>query len=183
VNRHGDRLRLSSQDGYTALEMIITMALTAIVSGAIFSSFLVLDRIQTAWEQREQARTVGVLAEAPLLRDVQAYQVMTKTGNTLILQGVSTDRLSKPFKVTYFVQPSPGGESSLKRNVEQPPDPPSFATTVAHGVQSIKVDCAGNTLTIGMTLDAISTRVTSTPESVVVSPVLTLTPRNGTCPS
>jgi type II secretory pathway pseudopilin PulG len=181
VKRDGGRLRLSAQDGYTAVEMIITMAMTAIVSGAIFSSFLVLDRIQTAWEQREQARAVGVLAEAPLLRDVQAYQVMTKKGDKLILQGVSTDPLSTPFKVRYFVQASPGGDSLLKRIVEQPPTP-AFATTVAHGVQSIQVDCVGNTLTIGMRLDAISTRTLSTPESVDVSPVLTLTPRNGTCP-
>ena len=37
-----------AQGGYTAIEMIITMGLTGILSGAIFSSFLVLDRIQTA---------------------------------------------------------------------------------------------------------------------------------------
>lgn len=177
MSRREARSRLAAQDGYTALEMIITMALTAIVSGAIISSFLVLDRIQTAWEQRDQARAVGVLAEESLMRDVQAYQV-TGQGTTLKLQGAS-DSHSTPFTVTYFTQLSPGGGWVLKRNVQQSPNPPSFATTVAHGVRSITATCTGNTLVVQMTLDAISIR--SKPEQVVVSPELRLTPRNGMC--
>lgn len=179
MSRRSARSRLAAQDGYTAVEMVITMALTAIMSGAIVSSFLVLDRIQTAWEQRDQARAVGVLAEQSLLRDVQAYQVWT-VGSTLVLQGVSTDPQSAPLKVTYFIQPSPGGGSLLKRSVQKSPNPPSIATTVAHGVRSIDAKCNGNTLTVGMKLDAISIR--SKPQQVEVTPVLTLTPRNGTCP-
>ena len=158
--------------------MIITMALTAIVSGAIFSSFLILDRIQTAWEQRDQARAVGVLAEQSLQRDVQAYRVSSVGKNSLVLEGVSTPP-STPFKVSYFIQATPGGASVLKRSVS---NPPAFATTVAHGVQSIDPTCSGNTLTIVMKVDAITTRVRSKLESVEVSPKLQLTPRNGTCP-
>ena len=176
MNRDRGRLRLGSQGGYTVVEMIITMSLTTIVSGALFSSFLVLDRIQTAWEQRDQARAIGVLAEQSLLRDVQAYDVVKPVAkNTLKLQGVSTGQTA-PFTVTYFLQPSGGGTSVLKRVAG-----PALPTTVAHGVQSIEATCNGNTLTVVMTLDAISLR--SKAEQVVVNPVLTLTPRNGTCPS
>lgn len=174
----GGRLRPGAQDGYTVVEMIITMALTTIVSGAIFSSFLLLDRIQTAWEQRDQARAVGVLAEQSLLRDVQTYKVSLAAPNSLVLEGVSIPP-STPFKVSYYVQSLPGGGSVLKRSVS---NPPSFATTVAHGVQSIDAVCnkTTNILTVTMILDAISTR--SKQEHVVVNPVLTLTPRNGKCP-
>jgi prepilin-type N-terminal cleavage/methylation domain-containing protein len=173
MSRQGAPLRLSSQDGYTALEMIVTMALTAIVSGAIFSSFLVLERVQAAWEQREQARAVGVLAEQPLLRDVQAYRVST-TGNVLVLDGVSTQ--SAPFKVTYSVQTS-SGRMVLNRSVKQANGTYLSNGIVAHGVQSLNTSCSGNTLTVGMQLDAISTR--GNPQPVQVSPVLKLTPRNG----
>ena len=180
MSDRSNRSRLAAQDGYTVIEMIITMALTAIVSGAIFSSFLVLDRIQSAWEQRDQARAVGVLAEQSVVRDVQAYEVHT-VGATLVLQGVSTGLGSAPIKVTYFIQTSPGGESLLKRSVEQRPNPPSIATTVAHGVRSIDATCNGNVLILAMKVDAISTR--SKPQQVDVSPVLSVTPRNGTCPT
>ena|GEM_PF-2393457 len=180
MSRSGARPRLAAQNGYTVIEMIITMALTAIVSGAIFSSFLVLDRIQTAWEQRDQARAVGVLAEQSLVRDVQAYEVHT-LGTTLVLQGVSTGLGSTPIKVTYFIEPSPDGESLLKRSVEQSPNPPSIATTVAHGVRSIDATCNGNVLSIAMRVDAISIR--SKAQQVDVSPVLAVTPRNGRCPT
>jgi len=176
VNRDRGRLRLGAQGGYTVVEMIITMALTTIVSGAVFSSFLILDRIQTAWEQRDQARAVGVLAEQSILRDVQAYDVVTPVAgsNTLKLEGVSTGQNPK-FTVTYFLQPSGGGTSVLKRVAGL-----ALPTTVAHGVQSIEAKCSGNTLTLVMKVDAISIR--SKAEQVVVNPVLTLTPRNGTCP-
>jgi hypothetical protein len=170
-------MRLADQGGYTALEMIVTMALTAVVSGTIFSSFLVLDRIQTAWEQRDQARAVGVLAEQPLLRDVQAYQVVSAASGTLVLQGVSNE--SHPLKVTYSVQPTSGGRMVLNRQVAQG-GTVLFTGTVAHGVESLKAGCSGNTLTVRMQLDAISIR--SVPQSVTVSPLLTLTPRNGSCP-
>lgn len=173
------RSRLSAQGGYTVVEMIVTMALTTIVSAAIFSSFLVLDRIQSAWEERDQARAVGVVAEQSLIRDVHAYKVSTVGPNTLVLEGVSTDK-SAPLKVAYFVQTSPGGGSLLKRTVQQSPNPPSFATTVSHGVQSIDTTCNGGILTVTMTLDAFSIR--SKPQKVIVSPALTLTPRNGICP-
>jgi type II secretory pathway pseudopilin PulG len=179
VSRQRTRFRLSAQGGYTVVEMIVTMALTTIVSGAIFSSFLVLDRIQSAWEERDQARAVGVVAEQSLIRDVHAYQVSAVGTNTLVLQGVSTDR-STPLKVAYFVQSSPGGGWLLKRTVQQSPNPPSFATTVAHGVQSIDTTCKGNILTVVMTLDAFSIR--SKPQNVLVSPALALAPRNGICP-
>ena len=178
MNRQSVRLRLSGQDGYTAIEMIITMALTAIVSGTIFSSFLVLDRIQTAWEQREQARVVGVLAEAPLLRDVQAYRVKM-TGPTMdkvVLESVPTQ--GQPFQVTYLTQSSPGG-SVLSRTVS---GNPSVAMTVAHGVRKLEAKCVGNTLTVRMWLDTISTITRTTPVQPEINPALQLTPRNGGCP-
>jgi type II secretory pathway pseudopilin PulG len=176
VSRRRAPLRLASQGGYTAVEMIITMALTAIVSGAIFSSFLVLERIQAAWEQRDQARAVGVLAEQPLLRDVQAYKVLT-TGSTLVLQSIPSTQ-PRPFKVTYSVQTSAGGRMVLNRSVTQGSPPTFFSNgTVAHGVQSLNTSCSGNKLTVQLQLDAISIR--GKPQPVQVSPVLTLTPRNG----
>ena len=122
MSRQARAIAVSSQDGYTALEMIVTMALTAIVSGAIFSSFLVLERVQAAWEQREQARAVGVLAEQPLLRDVQAYHVLTTGKNVLVLQGVSTQ--ATPFKVTYSVKTS-SGRMVLNRSVSRAMAPSS----------------------------------------------------------
>lgn len=181
MSRRRAPLRLASQNGYTAVELIITMALTAIVSGAIFSSFLVLDRIQTAWEQRDQARAVGVLAEQPLLRDVQAYQVASAPPGILVLQGMSTQRGPSPqptfFTVTYSIRPAPGGGSVLNRSVTKGAMTLSTAT-VAHGVQSLSAICqAHRTLAVTMRLAAISTR--SIPQPITVSPVLTLTPRNG----
>ena len=171
----GSRSRLSSQDGYTALEMIITIALTAMVSGAMISSFLVLERIQTAWEQRDQARAVGVLAEEPLTRDVQAYQVVGH-GSTLVLEQMPNQPTT--LRVTYSVQSAPGGRMLLNRAVTQGSTTLSTGT-VAHGVRSLAATCLGNTLSVAMKLDAISTR--SKPQPVDVNPVLKLTPRNGIC--
>jgi prepilin-type N-terminal cleavage/methylation domain-containing protein len=181
VSRQGDRWGLGSQDGYTALEMVITMALTGILSGAIFSSFLVLDRIQTAWQERDQARAVGVLAEQPMLRDVQAYKVVaigSSPAPPLVLNGVSTD--GTPIQVKYAVAVSPTGQSELQRSVT--PCTSNCAGPVAHGVRSVAVTCTNGppgsppTFTVDMWLDAITTRSPAQP--VHVSPRLTLTTRN-----
>jgi hypothetical protein len=174
VRGDGGRLRPGAQDGYTVVEMIITMALTTIVSGAIFSSFLLLDRIQTAWEQRDQARAVGVLAEQPILRDVQAYKVVSAPPGMLQFQSVSTHPSlpSTLFTVTYSIQ-----GSVLNRSVTRDAVPLS-TENVAHGVRSLSAICqAHKTLTVTVAIDAISLR--SLPQPITVSPVLTLNPRNG----
>ena len=169
--------RLASQAGYTAVEMIITMALTGILSGAIFSSFLVLDRIQTAWQERDQARAVGVLAEQPLLRDVQAYKVV-QVGPPLVLSGISTD--GAPVKVSYAVVTSRTGEPELQRSVR--PCLSGCTGAVAHGVKRVTVTCTNGSpggspiLTVNMWLDAISAKPPA--QSVQVSPPLTLAARN-----
>jgi prepilin-type N-terminal cleavage/methylation domain-containing protein len=180
-------LRFGSQGGYTAIEMIITMALTGILSGAIFSSFVVLERIQAAWQERDQARAVGVLAEQPLLRDVQAYKVFSVGSSSttdksprqaLVLRGVSTD--GTPLEVSYSVAMRSGG-AVLSRTVT-PCLSSTCKSTVAHGVMRMAVSCVPGgggttpTLAVNMSLSAISVR-SSRP--VDVSPVLKLTPRNG----
>src|SRR4030088_46188 len=67
------------QSGLSAVEMIITMALTGIVLGAIFSVYLLLYRVQTTWQDKSQARATGLVAEQSLQRDLQRYTLVSSS--------------------------------------------------------------------------------------------------------
>jgi type II secretory pathway component PulJ len=63
------------------VEMIVTVALVAVVVAAIFPVFVVLYRLFDTWEGQAQARVTGLSAELAIARDVRAYGVV-QTGTS-----------------------------------------------------------------------------------------------------
>jgi type II secretory pathway pseudopilin PulG len=152
-----------AQSGLSAVEMIITMALTGIVLGAIFSVYLLLYRVQTTFEDKSQARALGLVAEQRLQEDLQRYVVMNT--NPLVLSAATTT--SPTFFVTYDLD----SQSRLTRQVSGEPTP----TIVAHGIKSFTQTCndtPSTAITVLMQVDGLGGGAVS------VSPPLTVTLRN-----
>lgn len=189
--------RLAGQRGYTAIEMIVTMALTTIISGTIFSSFLVLNRVQTDWENRDQAQAVGVVAEQSIVRDMHAYPPLRLGADSLELTSASAAPLVTPNSPTYYVCYWIHGSDHLLRRSSSanntcssslPPSTPN--TVVAHGVTHFTATCLdanGKKITgtgvqvpaslqIQMKIDAIGEGRNTPPFDV--DPPMRLTPRN-----
>jgi Tfp pilus assembly protein PilW len=173
------RARLRSlhrgQGGLTVVEMMITMALTGIVMGAIFGVYLLLYRVQTSFEDKSQARALGLVAEQRLQEDLQRYTVTQvspdlKTTN-LVLSAASTSS-GPSFSVTYKVDP----QYRLTRQATGDPKP----TVVAHGINKVSASCDGTNpnpaVTVQMWVDVSG-------KAVQVSPGPRVTLRNqSTCP-
>lgn len=174
------RARLQSlhrgQSGLTVVEMIITMALTGIVMGAIFSVYLLLYRVQTTFQDKSQARAVGLVAEQRLQEDLQRYTVTQLssdlTATDLVLSAVTTGS-GPTFSVTYKVDK----QSRLTRQATGDPRP----TIVAHGIRTASVSCDGTNPTPEMT---VQMQVDVSGDGVPVTPNPRVTLRNqSTCPS
>jgi type II secretory pathway pseudopilin PulG len=135
------RLRVRSlhrgQSGLSAVEMIITMALTGIVLGAIFSVYLLLYRVQTTWQEKSQARATGLVAEGSLQRDLERYQVTTRGSNTLVLNAAPGSGTT--FSVTYVKDSS----NRMVRTVTQ--GSLTTKSIVAHGIRAFETWCRGDT--------------------------------------
>ncbi|HEV3235119.1 MAG TPA: type II secretion system protein [Candidatus Dormibacteraeota bacterium] len=127
------RRLLHEQSGFTAVEMIVTMALVTVVTGGMVSTFAIFDRVQTAWRDRNQARAVSVVAEEAIVRDARVYRVVSASGATLVLQAPS-DGDGPTFTVSYSVNQA-GQE--LIRTVQ----PGNSQTVVAHGVANMTASC------------------------------------------
>jgi hypothetical protein len=163
------------QQGLTAVEMIITMALTGIVIGAIFSVYLLLYRVQTTFQDKSQAQALGLVAEQPLMADLQRYTV-TDTSPDLVLSAASTPS-GATFSVTYHLDAS---TNRLTRIVTGDPRP----TVVAHGIKMFTASCGTSptpgvppTVSVSMRVDGLSGT------EVQVNPDLTVALRNqAVCP-
>jgi Tfp pilus assembly protein PilW len=163
------------QSGLSAVELIITMALTGIVLGAIFSVYLLLYRVQTTWQDKSQARATGLVAEESLQRDLQRY-IVINTSTDLTSQGLVLSAANTPNGATFSVTYRLDSQSRLTRQVTGEPKP----TVVAHGIKSVSASCSANptpAVTVQMSVDGLSG------SSVQVSPLLTVTLRNqSVCP-
>src|ERR1700730_14219890 len=88
--------------------MMITMALTGIVMGAIFAVYLLLYRVQTGFEDKSQARALGLVAEQRLQEDLQrdaVTQVSPDLKTTDLVLSAATGGGAPTFSVTYKVDP------------------------------------------------------------------------------
>ncbi len=151
-----NRLRSLHQDqrGLSLVEMIITMALTGIILGAIFSVYLLLYRVQTTWQDKSQARATGLVAEQSLQRDIERYRFQSKLPNGFVLSAGAGP--GSTFSITYRTD----GSKRLSRTVTQ--GGYSSKTIIAHGVSAVAAWCG----------DA------GPPQGVWVDPPLKVTTRN-----
>jgi Tfp pilus assembly protein PilW len=163
------------QSGLSAVEMIITMALTGVVMGAIFSVYLLLYRVQTTFEDKSQARALGLVAEQRLQEDLQRYtvtQVSTDLKTKDLVLSAATAGGSPTFSVTYKVDP----QNRLTRQATGDPT----ATVIAHGINKVSASCDGTNRTPEVT---VQMWVDVSGQAVVVSPGPRVTLRNqSTCP-
>jgi type II secretory pathway pseudopilin PulG len=163
------------QSGLTVVEMIITMALTSIVMGAIFSVYLLLYRVQTNFEDKSQARSVGLVAEQRLQEDLQRYTV-TKVSPDLkttdLVLSAATSIGGPTFSVTYTVDK----QNRLTRQATGDPRP----TVVAHGINKVSSSCDGTNPNPEVT---VQVWVDVSGKAVAVSPGPRVTLRNQSrCP-
>jgi prepilin-type N-terminal cleavage/methylation domain-containing protein len=166
--------RIRRQGGYTLVETIVAVTVSAIVMAAIFPVFLLLYRVETTWGDANQARASGLLAEETLLRDLRAYDVQTAGKGKLVL-AAPADPAQQTYTVTYSVEmdPSTGVSSGrLMRTVSG-----SLATVVAHGIKEFTAyPCS-----LGMIRVHIVTLSTAG-AAVPLEPELSVAPRNKGCP-
>jgi hypothetical protein len=133
----GAALRLHrGQRGLSAVELIITMALTGIVIGAIFSVYLLLYRVQTTWQDKSQARATGLLAEQSIQRDLERYKVGPKGTDRLLLTSASSTG-----DTTFSVEYIRDGTNRMQRTVRQGGTVVS-SSIVAHGIRGFESWCS-----------------------------------------
>ena len=165
--------RRRSQSGYALIDMIITIAVSAIVMGAIFPIFLVLYRTESTFTQDTQARALGLAGEDSLLRDVRAYDLVSIGNNSLVLRGVGS-RDENKFTVNYSVNSADSTNPTLVRTVLDQNGNTVKQAVVAHGIQSFTVSCSGTTPVLRVSL-WVQTKDT---DSLRLQPDLLLSPRN-----
>ena len=158
--------RVRRQAGYTLVETIIAVTVSAIVMAAIFPLFLLLYRVETTWGDANQARASGLLAEDSLLRDLRAHHVQTAGKDTLVLT-----LLADPDQQTYSVSYSMNSDRLVRTVSGSPP------TLVAHGIKEFTAyPCS-----LGLIRVHIVTLATAGP-AVSLAPELSVAPRNQGCP-
>lgn len=175
----------NDQRGFTAVEVIVAVAVGGLVMAAIFPVFLLLNRVETTWRENEQARAVGLVAEQSLSRDLREYDVI-QPGNydvdkpdcagcqQLVLQaGPKSGPGETTFCVNYFLEKDPGSGDlpRLVRTVGPKSDPSQRARSiVAHGVRSFATTETGGQIEVEMTLTGSGGR------RVTLDPPLRVTP-------
>jgi prepilin-type N-terminal cleavage/methylation domain-containing protein len=158
--------RIRRQAGYTLVETIIAVTVSAIVMAAIFPLFLLLYRVETTWGDANQARASGLLAEDSLLRDLRAYHLQEAGSNKLVLTSVA-DPDQQTYSVTYSMD-----SDRLVRTVSGSPP-----TVVAHGIKEFTAyQCS-----LGVVRVRIVTLGTAG-APVPLEPALSVAPRNQGCP-
>jgi hypothetical protein len=146
------------------IDMIVTLVIGTMVSGAIVSVFLLLTRVQGTWEQQVQARAIGLTAEETLAEDIQTSAVVTRTADcqvgscsSLRLQAVAFPSSQQPSTscIEYRIQSGP--DSGLPQLVRSVTDSGQTVSTsvVAHGVLSYHVAASGSMVTVSLLLASI----------------------------
>lgn len=164
----------SDQDGFTAVEMIVTVAVGGLVMTAIFPLFLLLSRVEETWRSNAQARAIGLVAEESLARDLQSHFVVKAGQNLLVLQAGGNP--GHALCISYSVDAG-ANPPRLVRTVSEPEAPaPISSSTVAHGVVAFEAArLAENAIRVSLQLrpagDAGETL------SVAPDPALVITPR------
>ena len=161
------------QSGYALIDMIITIAVSAIVMGAIFPIFLVLYRTETIFTEDTQARALGLAGEDSLLRDVRAYDLVSIGNNSLVLRGVGSQDASD-FTVNYSINSTDSSAPTLVRTVLDEKGNTVKQAVVAHGIQSFTVSCSGTTPLLRVSLSV----QTQGADTLHLQPDLMLSPRN-----
>jgi len=157
-----------SQSGFTTVELIVAIAVGAIVAIAIFPIFSLIARVDTIWTGAAQARAAGMTAEGAFEADLRAYPVTVTGTNTLVLQGaarpVDLELISPPPSTTFCVnyQIHPTADSNLPRLVRTVTDMNGnviSSAAVAHGVLSFTTSTVGPVqhpaIQVAMTLASI----------------------------
>ena len=165
--------RRRGQTGYALIDMIITIAVSAIVMGAIFPIFLVLYRTETIFTQDTQARALGLAGEDSLLRDVRAYDLVSIGNNSLVLRSVGSPDASN-FTVNYSIDSTDSTTPTLVRSVLDDKGNTVKQGVVAHGIQSFTVSCSGTTPLLRVSLSVL----TQGADTLHLQPDLMLSPRN-----
>jgi prepilin-type N-terminal cleavage/methylation domain-containing protein len=171
--------RRQYQAGFTVVEMIVAVAVLALVIATIAPTFYLLNRIYTSWGDTGQARAVGLTAEAALQRDVRSTGIVPgQPADRLVLQGVPQPgdagngrRGQSTYCITYRI--GGFGSTGLVRIVTYPGQSqnPVSSFSVAHGVTGLVTSPAGNSVQVTLTLAGTDGK------PVVVEPPLTLTQR------
>jgi len=158
--------RVRCQVGYTLIETIIAVTVSAIVMAAIFPLFLLLYRVETTWGDANQARASGLLAEDSLLRDLRAYYLKEAGPNKLVLS-----LLGDPDQQTYSVSYSMDSDRLVRTVSGSPP------TVVAHGIKEFTA--------FPCSLGVVRVRIVTlglAGAAVSLNPELSVAPRNRGCP-
>jgi hypothetical protein len=178
--------RTRCQGGYTLVEAIVAITVSAIVLAAIFPIFLLLYRVETTWGNATQARASGLIAEDSLLRDLRAYYVSSKLDpaialsedHPLILTSLATD--GPTYQIKYYVTKwmcspaaSPQCVSALIRSVTRQ-DITVSKVTVAHGISRVTAKCLADGAEIQLQISTVGTAG----KDVNLDPALVITTRN-----
>lgn len=158
--------RVRRQAGYTLVETIIAVTVSAIVMAAIFPLFLLLYRVETTWGDANQARASGLLAEDSLLRDLRAYYLKEAGPNKLVLS-LLADPDQQAYSVSYTMD-----SDRLVRTVSGSPP-----TVVAHGIKGFTA--------FPCSLGVVRVRIVTlglAGGGVSLNPELSVAPRNRGCP-
>ncbi len=177
------------EGGFTLVEMIVTIAVGGLVVGAIFPIFLLLSRVESAWSSNSQARTIGLIAEQALARDLRTYLVVQEANcsvgacQPLVLRGVgNAAKLGSTFCVTYSIKPD-DTDSNLPRLVRDTRDSDSTVatsrSTVAHGIWSLK-SSPGPKSSVSLSLELTAVGHAGVTVHIPAEPVLMITPRIAT---
>jgi prepilin-type N-terminal cleavage/methylation domain-containing protein len=179
-------LRLRLQRGFTAVEMIVAVAVGSMVMVSIFPMFLLLYRVQGAWLNTAQARAIGLTAETAVERDLRDYLVVGCAAGCLhqdpglVLQGVPMpSQQTSPraaLCVSYAIRPTNDPTlPALVRSTYRPGQAgsPISRRTVGHGVTSLRASQSGAAVTVAMTMTAIG-------DTAPISINFVVSPRLGT---
>lgn len=174
---------LSGQSGYSAVEMIITMALTTIVLGAISGVFFTLYKVQSAWQSRAQASSEGIIAEQAVVRDARIFAFVPDPSGSPVFTAISSIGTRAPgLFVTYCI---PDGRTLTRvvtaarlTNAECAVQPADSSRRIAHGVTRLTVTCLPDgMLDIAVTVQGLG----ADSPAATTEPDTRLAPRGGGC--
>jgi hypothetical protein len=163
-------MRLAAQRGAMMVDLLVTIAVTAIVMTAVFPLFLVLYRTEVDFSQQTQATGAGMVAEDTLLKDIRSFDVAGTGEDRLLLSGESAGG-GTSYQVHYSID---SAAKTLVRTVTDQSGVELKHSVVAHSVQSFSSSCDGDpaVITVGLSVSGSQGRI------VQLKPPLSFTPRN-----
>jgi hypothetical protein len=152
------------------VDLLVSIAVTAIVMTAVFPLFLLLYRTEIDFGHETQAGAAGLVAEETLLKDVRTFEVSGTGDNTLALSSLSSIGASS-YNVEYSVD---SGTNALVRTVTDQYGAQLKRAAVAHYVQRFVSMCDGDPAVVHVSLWVTG----SQGQTVELKPALSFSPRN-----